>query len=226
MVRAIRLTRLFSLSEAMLKQDLDYQVINDIRYKSELQISAIFKYDYKDLKKKKYDEDSDKEYILGLFKKGTTDYIELPLEYNVTKEGFKLFELPIKPSKDIYHKLHKFLEIDYSKHGPFQPKHFFNALHNAIPTKASESNLDRRVCSYSYPTSKDNEHEKIYFHSFLNNDINGNKRSLENKAKTQKLLPYANKIIGRRNISVCFIDTPKDAQKEKEQMDNNKINNI
>ncbi len=89
-----------------------------------------------------------------------------------------------------------------------------------MPTKASENNLDRRVFSYSYPTSKDNEHEKIYFRGFLNNDIDGNKRSLENKAKTQKLLPYANEIIGERNISVRFTDTPKDINKEKEEMDN------
>ncbi|EJV74390.1 DUF6037 family protein [Bacillus cereus] len=223
---AIRLTRLFALSKSMLGQDLDYQVINGIRYKSELQISAIFKYDYKDLKKKKYDEASDKKYILGLFKRGTNEFLELPLEHEVKVGGFKSFELPIELGGDFYKKLSNFLEIKQSKHGRFSPRHFFYALNAAMPTKASENNLDRRVCSYSYPTSKDNEHEKIYFRGFLNNDIDGNKRSLENKAKTQKLLPYANEIIGERNISVCFTDTPKDINKEKEEMDNSKINSI
>lgn len=78
--------------------------------------------------------------------------------------------------------------------------------------------------SYSYPTSKDNEQEKIYFRSFLNNDLNGNKRSLENKAKTEKLLPDAHKVIGTRNISVCFTHTPKDEQKKKKRLRLNLMN--
>ncbi|MEG7877421.1 hypothetical protein J0835_28355, partial [Bacillus cereus group sp. Sample62] len=77
---------------------------------------------------------------------------------------------------------------------------------------------DRLACSYSYPTSKDNEQDKIYFRSFLNNDLNGKKRSLENKAKTEKLLPDAHKLIGTKNISVCFTRTPKDERKEKEEI--------
>lgn len=89
----------------------------------------------------------------------------------------------------------------------------------------SQNNLDRRVCSYSYPTSKDNEHEKIYFLSFRDNDKRGEKRSLENYAKAQKLLPYANKIIGNRNISVCFTTMPKDINKEIREMDY-KINDL
>ncbi|NWK72275.1 hypothetical protein HWX41_25290 [Bacillus paramycoides] len=223
MVGTIELTRLFSLSENMLKQDLDYQVINGIRYKTNLELCAIFKYDYEDIKNKKYDEDSKKIYVLGLFKRGTKDFIELPLKYGV-KGKYKSFKLRLLSPKDkLYHELRKFLEIDYTKHGSFKPIDFYRALHNAIPTKASKHNLDRRVCSYSYPTSKDNEHEKIYFLGFLNNDINGNKRSLENKSKTEKLLPDAHKVIGDRNISVRFTDTPKDKQIEKEEI-NTKFN--
>ncbi|HDR4457110.1 DUF6037 family protein [Bacillus sp. CH_48] len=217
MSKTINLTRLFSLSHSMLKQQLDYQVINGIQYKNDLQICAIFKYDYIDLKKKKYNESSDKEYILGLFKKGTREYIELPLKHKKT-EQFESFELPLKLDNNLYNELKIFLEIDQSKHGDFHPWHFFKALNAAIPTKANQDNLDRRACSYSYPTSKDNEHEKIYFLSFRDNDKRGEKRSLENYAKTQKLLPYANKIIGNRNISVCFTTLPKDINKEIKEM--------
>ncbi|HDR7659741.1 MULTISPECIES: DUF6037 family protein [Bacillus] len=224
MSKTINLTRLFSLSHSMLKQQLDYQVINGIQYKNDLQICAIFKYDYIDLKKKKYNESSDKEYVLGLFKKGTREYIELPLKHKKTKQ-FESFELPIELDNNLYNKLKIFLEIDQSKHGNFHPWHFFKALNAAIPTKASQDNLDRRVCSYSYPTSQDNEHEKIYFLSFRDNDKRGEKRSLENYAKTQKLLPHANKIIGNRNISVCFTTMPKDINKEIKEMDN-KINDL
>ncbi len=131
----------------------------------------------------------------------------------------------LSPEDDLYHELRKFLEINYTKHGAFKPIDFYRALHNAIPTKANENNLDRRVCSYSYPTSKDNEHEKIYFLGFLNNDLKENKRSLENKAKTEKLLPVANKVIGERNISVRFTDTPKEINKEIKEI-NDKINEV
>ncbi|MGZ9678957.1 MULTISPECIES: DUF6037 family protein [Bacillus cereus group] len=221
----IRLTRLFSLSKDMFKKNLNYQVINGIRYKSELQICAIFKYDYRDLKKKKYDEPSEKKYTLGLFKRGTNDFLELPLVCEVKENGFKSFELPIELAEAFYKKLSLFLELEQSKHGRFSPQHFFNALNAVIPTKASEENLDRKVCSYSYPTSKDNEHEKVYFHSFRDNDKRGDKRSLENYMKTENLLPDANKVIGGRNISVCFTDTPKDEQTESEEI-NTKINEI
>lgn len=114
MSKTINLTRLFSLSHSMLKQQLDYQVINGIQYKNDLQICAIFKYDYIDLKKKKYNESSDKEYVLGLFKKGTREYIELPLKHKKTKQ-FESFELPIKLDNNLYNELKIFLEIDQSK---------------------------------------------------------------------------------------------------------------
>ncbi|EOP97561.1 DUF6037 family protein [Bacillus cereus group sp. MYBK12-2] len=216
-----KLGRLFSLSEDMLRHKIDYQVVNGIRYKNNLEICAIFKYDYKDINNKiKYDEITNKIYTLGLFKRGTREFLELPLEYEIKGE-YKSFTLPlVGPNASLYKDLCKFLEIDYAKNGPFKPLDFFKALHNAIPTKASIKFKDRLACSYSYsyPTSKDNEQEKIYFRSFLNNDLNGNKRSLENKAKTEKLLPDAHKVIGTRNISVCFTHTPKDEQKEKEEI--------
>ncbi len=193
----IKLGRLFSLSEDMLRHDIDYQVVNGIRYKNNLEICAIFKCDYKDINnKKKYDEITNKVYTLGLFKRGTREFLELPLKYEV-KGKYKSFTLPlIGPNHSLYKDLCDFLEIDYTKNGPFKPLDFFKALHNAIPTKASIHFKDRLACSYSYPTSKDKEQEKIYFLSFLNNDISGKKRSLENKAKTEKLLPDAHKIIG------------------------------
>lgn len=203
----------------MLIQGIDYQVINGISYKNNLEICAIFKYDYEDItSKKKYDNIANKIYTLGLFKKGTRDFFELPLKYEI-KGNYKSFKLPLVGPKDIlYKKLREFLEIDYTKNGPFKPLDFFKFLHKAIPTTASIHNKDRLVCSYSYPTSKDNEHEKIYFLSFLNNDLSGKKRSLENKAKTEKLLPDAHKIIGTRNISVRFTHIPKDERKEKEEI--------
>ncbi|HDR6758750.1 TPA: hypothetical protein QCV70_005758 [Bacillus cereus] len=223
MGNTIKLTRLFSLSRSMSNHNIDYQVINGIQYKNDLQICAIFKYDYIDLNKKKFDENSEEKYILGLFKSGTREYIELPLEHKFIGE-FESFELPlIKPTDDLYRELCIFLEINYSKHGPFSTKDFFKALHNAIPTIASEKNLDRRVCSYSYPTTKDNEQEKIYFDRFLPHGNNGKKRSLENKAKTHKLIPYANKVIGERNISVCFTDIPKSIEEEKIKMNSYNI---
>jgi hypothetical protein len=219
---------------------------------------------------------------LGLFKRGTNEFLELPLIYK-NEENYKSFHLPLADlNKILYKKLCEFLEIDYNKNGPFKPLYFFKALHNAIPTKANillkdrlacsysyptskdneqdkiyfrsflnndlngkkrslenkankplyffkalhnaiptKANIllkDRLACSYSYPTSKDNEQDKIYFRSFLNNDLNGKKRSLENKAKTEKLLPDAHKLIGTRNISVCFTRTPKDERKEKEEI--------
>ncbi|MGE6313576.1 DUF6037 family protein [Bacillus mycoides] len=220
MGRTIELRRLFSLSENMLLHDIDYQVVNGIRYKNNLEICAIFKYDYKDINnKKKYDEIANKVYTLGLFKRGTREFLELPLKYEVQGK-YKSFTLPlVGPDDSLYKKLCEFLEIDYTKNGPFKPLDFFKALHNAIPTKASIHFKDRLACSYSYPTNKDNEQEKIYFLSFLNNDINGNKRSLENKAKTEKLLPDAHKIIGTRNISVRFTHIPKDEQKEIEEIE-------
>lgn len=207
-----------TLSRSMLRKKLDYQVINGIQYKKDLLICAIFKHDYIDLKNKKYDEASDKEYVLGLFKKGTKEFLQLPLIHNVTT-NFESFELPRRLDENLYKKLRNFLEINHSETGKFIPVDFFNVLKAVIPTIASESKLDRKVCSYSYPTDKDNEHEKIYFHSFRDNDKRGDKRSLENYEKTQKLLPYANEIIGGRNISVCFTDTPKEIEKEKEEMD-------
>ncbi|MDG1640153.1 DUF6037 family protein [Bacillus paranthracis] len=219
---------------------------------------------------------------MGLFKRGTNEFLELPLIYK-NEENYKSFHLPLADlNKILYKKLCEFLEIDYNKNGPFKPLYFFKALHNAIPTKANillkdrlacsysyptskdneqdkiyfrsflnndlngkkrslenkankplyffkalhnaiptKANIllkDRLACSYSYPTSKDNEQDKIYFRSFLNNDLNGKKRSLENKAKTEKLLPDAHKLIGTRNISVCFTRTPKDERKEKEEI--------
>ncbi|MCU5256313.1 DUF6037 family protein [Bacillus pacificus] len=219
MVGKFELKRLFYLSENMLLQDIDYQVVNGIRYKNNLEICAIFKYDYKDINtKKKYDEIANKVYTLGLFKRGTREFLELPLEYEV-KGKYKSFKLPlIGPDDSLYKKLCNFLEIDYTKNGPFKPLDFFKVLHNAIPTRASIHFKDRLACSYSYPTSKDKEQEKKYFLSFLNNDISGKKRSLENKAKTEKLLPDAHKIIGTRNISVRFTHIPKDEQKEKEEI--------
>ncbi|MEG7944791.1 hypothetical protein J0798_27350 [Bacillus pacificus] len=53
MVGKFELKRLFYLSENMLLQDIDYQVVNGIRYKNNLEICAIFKYDYKDINTKK-----------------------------------------------------------------------------------------------------------------------------------------------------------------------------
>ncbi|KAA0781921.1 DUF6037 family protein [Bacillus sp. BB56-3] len=219
MGETFELRNLFSLSENMLLKDIDYQVVNGIRYKNNLEICAIFKYDYEDINnKKKYDDTANKVYTLGLFKRGTREFLELPLEYKI-QGNYKSFKLPlVGPNHILYKKLCEFLENDYTKNGPFKPLAFFKALHNAIPTRASIQLKDRLACSYSYPTSKDNEQEKIYFRSFLNNDINGNKRSLENKAKTEKFLPDAHKFIGTRNISVCFTHTPKDEQKEKEEI--------
>ncbi|PEY17194.1 hypothetical protein CN331_17765 [Bacillus cereus] len=219
MGETFELRNLFSLSENMLLKDIDYQVVNGIRYQNNLEISAIFKYDYEDIDdKKSYDDTANKVYTLGLFKRGTKEFLELPLIYK-NEGNYKSFHLPLVGPKDIlYKKLCEFLEIDYTKNGPFKPLDFFKALHNAIPTRARIQLKDRLTCSYSYPTSKDNEQDKIYFRSFLNNDLNGKKRSLENKAKTEKLLPDAHKVIGTRNISVCFTRTPKDEQKEKEEI--------
>ncbi|CAL1525627.1 DUF6037 family protein [Bacillus subtilis] len=214
----ILLKNLFALSKSMKRENLDYQVINDIKYKKDLMICALFKFDYMNLKNKAYDDKiSQKEFMLGLFKKRTNEYLHLPLNHRVS-ENFEAFELPKRLDEDLYKQLRDFLEINYSENGEFRPVDFFNALNIAIPTKASDCNLNRKVCSYSYPTTNDNEREKIYFYRFRDNDKRGEKRSLENYEKTQKLLPYANEIIGGRNISVCFTDTPKDIDKEKEEM--------
>lgn len=204
MSSALLLKNLFALAKSMRINKLDYQVINKIEYKKELHICALFKFDYIDIKNKYYsDAGEGKEYILGLFKRKTNEYLELPLNHKIS-DNFEAFELPIRLEDNLYFKLRNFLEINSSDNGPFRPIDFFDELNNAILTKANVINLDRLVCSYSYPTTKDNEHNKIYFSHFLNNDLRDNKRSLENYEKTEKLLHYANKIIGKTNISVCF----------------------
>lgn len=53
MGETFELRNLFSLSENMLLKDIDYQVVNGIRYQNNLEISAIFKYDYEDIDDKK-----------------------------------------------------------------------------------------------------------------------------------------------------------------------------
>lgn len=212
-------SKLFALSKSMWLKNLDYQVINDINYKRDLDICALFKFDYLDFKDKKYDENNLKTYVLGLFKRGTCEYLELPLEHNVVSgvEKFEKFEISRNLDGEFYWKLRSFLEIEDNVNGTFKPSHFFEALHTAIPTRASNNNLDRKVCSHSYPTSKDNEKNKVYFLSFRNNDLRGDKRSLENYEKTQKLLPDANRLIGNRNISVRFTADKKNEATEKRE---------
>lgn len=228
MAANILLKNLFALSRSMKRGNFDYQVINDIKYKEDLEICALFKFDYVHFKDKKYDDNSAfKEYMLGLFKRKTNEYLHLPLIHKITT-NFEVFELPTMLEGDFYMRLREFLEIEYSIDGKFKPIDFFKALNDAIPTRASEYNLDRKVCSYSYPTSKDNEKEKVYFSHFLDNDKSNKKRSLENYEKTQKLLPYANKMIGKSNISVCFTDAPRNIAEEKLEISNKmkSINNF
>ncbi|MGI1831307.1 DUF6037 family protein [Bacillus safensis] len=213
------LKNLFALSKSMKKQSLDYQVINGIRYKKNLEICAIFKYDYRDFTNKFYDDnDLNKEYMLGLFKRKTNEYLELPLKHRISRT-FEAFEMPLMLEKKLYNKLRIFLEIDSSHEGVFQPKIFFEALNNALPTQARKENLERKVYSYSYINSKVQEREKVYFSHFLDNDKTGKKRSLENREKTQKLLPEANKLIENRNISVCFTTIVKDIDSELTEID-------
>lgn len=225
MPAAYLLKNLYALSKSMKKQNLDFQVINGIKYKKKLEICAIFKYDYRDFKNKTYDDNTlNKEYLLGLFKRKTNEYLELPLEHRIS-DRFEAFELPLNLENELYNKLKFFLEIDYSNEGAFQPIKFFESLNDAIPTQASKENLERKVYSYSHITSKVDEREKIYFSHFLDNDKTGNKRSLENREKTQQLLPKANELIGNRNISVCFTITAKDSQYELTQI-RNKFNEL
>lgn len=208
---------LFALSKSMKRKNLDYQVINDINYKKNLDICALFKFDYLVFKDKNYQDNSQsKIYTLGLFKRGTCEYLELPLKHIIT-DSFEKFEIPTMLENEIYQKLKVFLEINDSLFGVFKPIDFFEALHAAIPTHAHENNLDRQVCSHSYPTSKNNEKNKIYFLSFRNNDLRGDTRSLENYEKVQMLLPDANRLIGHRNISVCFTAEKKDGILEKQE---------
>lgn len=208
------LKNLFALSKSMKANNFEYQVVNNINFKKELELCALFKFDYEDFKDKKYDEqNSNKKYIMGLFKRKTNQYLKLPLIYK-NRNGFEAFEIPLPLEKKYYDELREFLEIDFSKDGKFVPIDFFRVLNNAIPTRANNDNLDRKVCSYSYPTITKNEKDKIYFSHFLNNDKSGKKRSLENLEKTQKILPFANELIGSSNISVCFTDIPKDLQTE------------
>ncbi|MFE4509867.1 hypothetical protein ACFRC2_09020, partial [Bacillus subtilis] len=62
----ILLKNLFALSKSMKRENLDYQVINDIKYKKDLMICALFKFDYMNLKNKAYDDKiSQKEFMLG-----------------------------------------------------------------------------------------------------------------------------------------------------------------
>lgn len=214
------LKNLFSLAKSMKFKKIDYQVINNIPYKKDLEICALFKYDYKTFTRRPYTDNSQpKEYVLGLFKRKTNSYIKLPLCHKVKENGFEVFELPIELDKQLYYQLRDFLEVDESIEGRFSPKGFYKILNDATPTKAGKEHLDRLVCSYSYPTTKDDEHKKIYFSHFRNNDKRGDKRSLENYEKTEKLLPYANKLIGNRNISVCFTPEKKVEANEKKEAD-------
>lgn len=197
----------------MKKENLTYQVINNINYKKNLQLCALFKIEHERVKGKCLDERMQGEnYVLGLFKRKTSEYFELPLIHK-NKNKFESFELDIG-SNELYKKLIIFLEVNYSKDGPFRLFDFLNKVHDAIHTKANLDNLDRLVCSYSYTTSKEDERNKIYFSHFLIN-TKGKKRTLENFQKTEKLLPYANELIGDKNISVCFTSYFKDEFIEK-----------
>lgn len=179
------LKNLFALSKSMKREKMDYQVINDIKYKKDLMICALFKFDYEKFKNKSYDDQTSKKvHMLGLFKKRTNEYLHLPLIHRVV-ENFEAFELDKQLNEDAYKQLRVFLEIDYSKDGTFKPVDFYRALNDAIPTRAIEQNLDRRVCSYSYPTKTNNEQEKIFFLRFSDNDSKGHKRSLENYEKNK-----------------------------------------
>lgn len=73
---------------------------------------------------KSYDDTANKVYTLGLFKRGTNEFLELPLIYK-NEENYKLFHLPLADlNKILYKKLCEFLEIDYNKNGPFKPLYF------------------------------------------------------------------------------------------------------
>ena len=219
MSRGYRLNNLFSLAKSMKNKKIDYQVINNIPYKKDLEICAIFKYDYKIIKKRPYTDNSQpKEYILGLFKRKTHQYLTLPLDYKKS-DNFESLELPNRLGEDLFKDLMKFLELNGTERREFSLHNFYRILDKATPTKAGKENFDRLVCSHSYPTSKDNEHNKIYFSHFRDNDKRGEKRSLENYEKTEKLLPYANKVIGNRNISVCFTPEKKEEAVEKKEAD-------
>lgn len=209
-------TKLFSLSKSMKKQNIDYQVIDNIPYKENLNISALFKYDYDKFNNKKYDDALDeKKYILGLFKRGTCEYLELPLIFRIDENNYEKFVVEIDLDSAINQKIRDFLEMGQYEDGKFNPKFFFIKLHKTIPTLASKANLDRLVCSYSYPSTNEDEQKKIFFYGFRDNNKYVQKRSLENYAKTEKLLPDANKLIGKRNISVRFTADRKDEDTEK-----------
>ncbi len=58
-------------------------------------------------------------------KRGTNEFLELPLIYK-NEENYKSFHLPLADlNKILYKKLCEFLEIDYNKNGPFKPLYFF-----------------------------------------------------------------------------------------------------
>lgn len=194
-----KLGNLTDLHLSMIRNKFDYQVFdftyNKINFSS-LLINGVKDFDIPNARKC---------YTLSIFKKGTTE----SMRFNLKKKDDELLVDTYLHGR--YKELTRFLEVKYDPKNKFIPTEFFFFIDNNSPSNASMNFLDRKICAKYYPTTKDNEQDKIYFLSFRDNDKakvrkDGKKqqRSPENYNKTETLIPEANKIIGNRNISVRF----------------------
>lgn len=180
----------------MIQNKLEYQVFNFTYNK--INFSSLLINELKDFK----NPNAKKSYTLTLFKKGTTEC----MAFDLVKNGGELL-IESTMSRDKYRKATAFLEhnaSNYDPNNPFTPAIFFSLIDGKSPSNAMSDLLDRKICAKYFPTTSNNEQDKVYFHSFINNDKRGQKRSAENYSKTEKLIPEANKVIGNRNISVGF----------------------
>lgn len=211
----IKLDNLSKLHLSMIQNNLDYQVF-DFKYNN-INFSALLIYEIKDFT----NLSSKKSYTLSIFKKGTADNMSFDLIYQNNALFINSY------IKDRYKEITNFLEhknINYDPNNPFRPRDFFMYVDKNSPINASNSFLNRKVCAKYYPTTKNNEQDKVYFLSFRDNRKFGDNRSPENYRKTEMFIPEANKVIGNRNISVRFTANEKYKYNESKNIKERKPN--
>ncbi|MEF7497255.1 DUF6037 family protein [Lysinibacillus sphaericus] len=191
----IKLDNLSELHLSMIQNNFDYQVF-DFKYNN-IEFSALLIYEVKDFT----NLNSKKSYTLSIFKKGTVENMSFDL---VQKNNALFINSYLE---DRYKKITNFLDhknINYDPNNPFKPRNFFMYVDRNSPTNANNNFLDRKICAKYYPTTKNNEQDKVYFYSFRDNNKYGQNRSPENYWKTEMFIPEANEVIGNRNLSVRF----------------------
>jgi hypothetical protein len=124
------------------------------------------------------------------------------------------FELEIKAGFTIdtqmepvtYRQLCRILDLEYDPTQPFSPRKFFGEFDTKIPHKASIDLIAKPhdIAPYRHIAE---ESDKIYYRSWLDNDIRGNHVKEKNLDKTRKLLGEVAYLRCKdKNISSCWTD--------------------